>query len=186
MADVARASARPAMVAAVAVLLGSCVAPAPAPPPPGPPRAPPPAAALPAAPVGEDWRDVPLTPGSWAYRTEGAVSVAQFGPAGGAAAFALRCDHATRRITFSRAAPAAGVAAPAMLGFVTSFGNFAYPARAAAGQPPAMTAQVPAADPNLDKLAFSRGRFLVTLGGTARLVIPAWPEVGRVIEDCRG
>jgi hypothetical protein len=35
-------------------------------------------------------------------------------------------------------------------------------------------------------MAFSRGRFLVTVEGGASLVVPAWPELARVIEDCRG
>ncbi|MFW2831304.1 hypothetical protein [Sphingomonas sp. ID0503] len=42
-----------------------------------------------------------------------------------------------------------------------------------------------ASDPFLDKIAFSRGRFTVSLAGQPRLVIPAWAEPGRVIEDCR-
>jgi len=37
----------------------------------------------------------------------------------------------------------------------------------------------------LDAIAFSRGRFSVEAAGTARLVIPAWPEAARVVEACR-
>ena len=147
--------------------------------------APPPAAALPAGPVGEDWRDVPLTPGTWFYRADGAAgSVAQFGPPGGIALFAMRCDLAARRIVLSRGGGAPPTA-PQSIGFLTSFGSFVLPAAQGPGQPPAVTAAAPAADPNLDRLAFSRGRFVVTLAGAPRLVIPAWPEVSRVIEDCR-
>ena len=43
-----------------------------------------------------------------------------------------------------------------------------------------------ASDPQLDAIAFSRGRFFVSLNGTSDLVIPDWPEFARVIEDCRG
>ena len=43
-----------------------------------------------------------------------------------------------------------------------------------------------AGDPFLDKMAFSRGRFVVAVSGTPRLAIPAWPEFARVVEDCRG
>lgn len=46
--------------------------------------------------------------------------------------------------------------------------------------------QVPAADPVLDQMAFSRGRFLVTAEDGTSLVVPAWPEFARVVEDCRG
>jgi hypothetical protein len=40
-------------------------------------------------------------------------------------------------------------------------------------------------DPLLDAIATSRARIGVTIGSGPALVIPAWPEVARVIEDCR-
>ena len=40
-------------------------------------------------------------------------------------------------------------------------------------------------DPLLDAMAFSRGRFMLEMGGSQTLILPAWSEVGRVIEDCR-
>ena len=40
-------------------------------------------------------------------------------------------------------------------------------------------------EPQLDAIAFSRGTFLVSIKGAADLVLPAWPEVARVVEDCR-
>jgi hypothetical protein len=46
--------------------------------------------------------------------------------------------------------------------------------------------QLQARDPLLDQIAFSRGRFTIEAPGAAMLVIPAWPEAARVIEDCRG
>jgi hypothetical protein len=58
----------------------------------------------------------------------------------------------------------------------TTFGERTLPSGAA----------LPATDPLLDELAFSRGRFTVDAAGTATLVIPAWPEPARVIGDCRG
>jgi hypothetical protein len=162
--------------------LASCVAPprpAPAPPPP-----PPAAPALPAAPPQQDWRDVPLTPGTWTWRGgAGQGSIAQFGLAGQGAQFALRCDLATRAMIFSRGG---GVAAAASsMAFTTSFGLFSLPASYGGGQPPAIVATASARDPHLDQIAFSRGRFLVDVAGQPRLVLPAWPEVARVIEDCR-
>lgn len=45
---------------------------------------------------------------------------------------------------------------------------------------------LPAADPLFDQMAFSRGRFLVSVEGGGTLVVPAWPEFARVVEDCRG
>ena len=42
-----------------------------------------------------------------------------------------------------------------------------------------------ATDPLLDAMGFSRGRFVVEQRGGGTLVIPAWPEILRVAEDCR-
>jgi hypothetical protein len=167
--------------------LASCVsappppsAPAPAPAPP----APRPAPALPAAPPQQDWRDVPLTPGRWSWHGgAGRPSIAQYGLPGGAALFAARCDPASRNIVFSRAGSLAAPAATML--FTTSFGPFPLAAANGGGDPPAIVAQATARDPHIDQLAFSRGRFLVDLAGQERLVLPAWPEVARVIEDCR-
>lgn len=52
------------------------------------------------------------------------------------------------------------------------------------GQPQLVTA-LPARDALLDAMAFSRGRFSVEVNGLPTLYLPAWAEVGRVIEDCR-
>jgi hypothetical protein len=42
-----------------------------------------------------------------------------------------------------------------------------------------------ARDALVDAIGFSRGRFVVEGGGLAALVVPAWPEILRVAEDCR-
>jgi hypothetical protein len=47
------------------------------------------------------------------------------------------------------------------------------------------TIQVPAYDPLLDALVFSRGRVAVYIADKPALVVPAWPEIARVVEDCR-
>jgi hypothetical protein len=53
--------------------------------------------------------------------------------------------------------------------------------------PSGLTALLPASDPLLDAIVFSRGRFAVEAGMTMPpLVVPAWPEPARVLEDCRG
>ena len=41
-----------------------------------------------------------------------------------------------------------------------------------------------ARDSLLDALAFSRGRFGLIVDGV-ELTLPAWPEIARVLEDCR-
>jgi hypothetical protein len=42
-----------------------------------------------------------------------------------------------------------------------------------------------ASDPFLDAIAFSKGRFAVEVPGAPTLYIPSYPEITRVIEDCR-
>jgi hypothetical protein len=34
-------------------------------------------------------------------------------------------------------------------------------------------------------MAFSRGRFAIETAGLPTLYVPSWPEVSRVVEDCR-
>ncbi|WP_419825333.1 hypothetical protein [Sphingomonas sp.] len=164
---------------ALVLALADCAGPKPRPTPPPPPPA---AAALPAAPPQQDWRDVPLTPGAWSWRGGAGRSLAQFGLLGAPAIFALSCDASHRTINLSRAGSTGGAAT--ML-FTTSFGAFPLAASDGAGEPPAIVARAAASDPHLDQIAFSRGRFLVDVAGAERLVLPAWPEVARVIEDCR-
>lgn len=52
------------------------------------------------------------------------------------------------------------------------------------GQPQLVTT-LAARDALLDAMAFSRGRFSVEVNGLPTLYLPAWAEVGRVLEDCR-
>jgi hypothetical protein len=65
----------------------------------------------------------------------------------------------------------------------TSFGQRRLPALADRNQ---AAATLPASDSLLDQMAFSRGRFLVSIEGGLSLVVPAWPELARVVEECRG
>ncbi|MGH6659562.1 MAG: hypothetical protein ACREBM_07940, partial [Sphingomicrobium sp.] len=48
-----------------------------------------------------------------------------------------------------------------------------------------LTAELAAFDKLLDSLAFSRGRIAVGPSNAPALVAPAWPDIVRVIEDCR-
>jgi hypothetical protein len=170
---------------ATATALASCV-PAPREPAPAPPPRPaPPPAALPALPPRIDWRDVPLTPGRWSWRREAdGASLSQYGMPGETAMFAMRCYAGRRIVALSRAGSLSGGAGSMTV--TTSFGSFAIAARDGGGATSGIIAELPASDPRLDQMAFSRGRFLVEGAGQARLVVPSWPEAARVIEDCRG
>ena len=172
----------PLSVLALSFTLASCVAPPvqvprPAPPRPAPTSAPP----LPAPPPGasDDWTDWPVTPGDWRYAAEAGGSTARFGPAAAAPLLTIHCDSATRRILFVRGDGATGGA----LTIRTSFGAVQWPATASTT---GLVAARAAGDEALDQIAFSRGRFLVETAGAAPLVLPAWAEVTKVVEDCRG
>jgi hypothetical protein len=68
----------------------------------------------------------------------------------------------------------------------TTFGVVQWPATTDGRTLPHTVAIRAAGDGALDQIAFSRGRFAVEAPGLASLIVPAWPEVTRVIEDCRG
>ena len=163
--------------------LSACAAPRkpepaalPAPPPPRPV-----ATAMPAPPPA-DWRDAPLTSGTWNYEPGTAGSVARFGPESGAALASLRCDRAAGQIVLHRAGSAPG---PLPLTITTSTATRAFTATPDAGTTPQLMLAFAPRDPVLDGMAFSRGRFVIEVAGLPTLYLPAWPEIGRVIEDCR-
>jgi hypothetical protein len=148
------------------------------------PTAPPPAAPPPARPVAAappppapppprraDWRDWPLTPGDWRYaRAAQGASVASFG-GGGAPLLSLRCEGGG--VTFALEAPASSATVRSST-MARSLALTNGAARLAPG------------DALLDAIGFSRGRFVVETPGAPALVIPAYPEILRLIEDCRG
>ncbi len=165
------------------VLLAGCVPPAAGPPAtaPAPRPAPRPQPVLPAPPpASSDWRDWALTPGDWQYRGLSGGSAASFGVRGATPVATLTCDRAARQVTLSlaSAAPAAGTVA-----IRTSSTQRSLAVRPAPG---GVAAVLPAADRLLDAMGFSRGRFVVEGAGVGRLVLPAWAEILRVTEDCRG
>jgi hypothetical protein len=60
-----------------------------------------------------------------------------------------------------------------------------YPAQASMALPGYISAELAAKDPQLDAMAHSRGAFLISLAGTEDLIVPAWAEFARVVEECR-
>lgn len=163
--------------------LSACAAPRkpepvalPAPPPP---RAV--ATAVPATPPA-DWRDAALTPGSWSYAPGSSGSAALFGLDAAAPLAGLRCDRAAGRIALTRAGAAQG---PLPLTITTSSFTRSFSANPEAGPTPQIGLALTARDAVLEAMAFSRGRFVIEVAGLPTLYLPAWPEIGRVIEDCR-
>lgn len=164
------------------VLLVGCVAPS-SPPPqaqapvrPVPMR---PAPVMPPAPAG-DWRDLPLTPGTWQYRGTPGGSAASFGARDAAPVATLTCERAGGRVTLTMVSPRPQAGSVSVRTSST--------VRAVAVQPVAggVAMRLPANDRLLDAMGFSRGRFVVEGPAVGRLVLPAWAEILRVTEDCRG
>lgn len=172
---------RLSIIALLATVSG-CVSPS-APPPPPRSEPPPPLAPAPApvVPATSDWRDWPLTPGDWSYAQDARGSTARYGRAGAAAELTLRCDRATRQVTFARrqlpgAAPALTVRTSSTM-------------RALNVQPVGegeVATTLAGNDSLFDAMGFSRGRFVVQQQGGGTLVAPSWAEILRVAEDCRG
>ncbi|NIJ19956.1 hypothetical protein FHS95_001625 [Sphingomonas naasensis] len=166
-----------------ALPLAACVAPSAPPPRPAPPVAIPAPAPTPTPapppPASADWRDWPVTPGDWSGRPDGQGGVAAFGGVGRMPELSLRCDRTRGRILLSRAGQAAS---PSLTIRTTSLSRTLSTAPGTAGA----VAELGARDPLIDAMGYSRGRIVVEGGGLPTLVVPAWSEILRVAEDCRG
>ena len=162
-----------------------CTAPAPEPTPAPPQARPTPTPAPIAVPVPshDNWMDAPQTAGDWFYRRSSGTTVALFGTAGTDARFALTCRLADRTVTLARAGAASG---SVPMRIRTETADRALTAQPTGGEMPSLVATVSANDPILDAMAFSKGRFTVEAAGQSALYLPSWPEVTRVVEDCRG
>ncbi len=148
--------------------------------------APPPVAVTPPAPdLGTDWRDWPLTPGNWTYQQDDRGAVALYGAAGANALFAVRCDRSAGQVFLSHAG-AFPDGETGRMTVRTSSGPATFAVANAGSNPPTIAARTTPRDPQLDNIAYSRGRFVVSVKGSTDLVIPSWSEFSRVVEDCRG
>lgn len=164
------------LLAAAMTAVAACVPRAAPPPPPAEEPAPRPAPRPAPPPPPADWRDAPLTPGTWTYRREGGGSLAAYGR-DGRADFLITCAP-SRQISLTRT----GMAGGDSLTVRTTNGARAMPASVGEG---GLVATLPAADRFLDAMVFSRGRYTVEVRGAPMLILPTWPEAARVIEDCR-
>ena len=127
-----------------------------------------------------DFSYSPVSPGAWNYREIAGGSEADFVDGTGATRMVVSCGKVTRLVTLSRVstAPAAN------LSFWTSSASRSLGARF--DQPSGrVISQVGGADPLLDAIALSRGRFATMMPGSPALVLPAAPEIAHVVEDCR-
>ena len=178
-----------AAIMPVVLALAACVPPAPQPTPtpaPGPTSSPvvqevrpPVSVPQPAPPAPASWMDAPATPGDWHYRVAGAERVAEFLSLAGGQIFQMTCSQ-RRDISLTVVARAPNANA---LTIRTEHGDRAVAATSVGNS---VSAVLAASDSLLDWMAFSKGRFAVEVAGGTQLFLPAWPEVTRVIEDCRG
>ncbi|HSG34767.1 MAG TPA: hypothetical protein VLA37_09540 [Sphingomonadaceae bacterium] len=171
------------------ILVGSCIpAPEPlppAPPPPAPEPAPTPAPtpppALPEATSG--WMEQPQSPGDWFYVTRPPFTMAAFGASATDFGFVMRCDRASRTVSLGRVSDAQE---PRAMRVVTETSMRQFTGQPRQGAIETLVAvDLDANDRLLDAMAISKGRFAVEVAGEPSLYIPSWPEVTRVIEDCR-
>ncbi|MGB3740170.1 MAG: hypothetical protein WA948_12565 [Pontixanthobacter sp.] len=134
----------------------------------------------------DNWLDAPQTPGDWRYSNSGSLSYATFGLAGEGARFGIECRGDTNRIRLVRASSSdAGATMNAPLVIRTETATRAVPATSEQAATSQLAADMQPRDPLLDAMALSRGRFAIETAGMETLYLPAWPEVTRVIEDCR-
>ena len=118
--------------------------------------------------------------GRWSYATVPGGSEVTFVNAAARPQLTVRCARPTRQVTISK--PATG-AAPFLFvwtsGLTRNVPASFNPATAR------ISATLSAFDALLDAVAFSRGRIAVSVSGQPPLLLPAWSEAARVIEDCR-
>ena len=119
--------------------------------------------------------------GSWSYSTITNGSEAAFTDSSGTKRLVLRCDRSRRTVSLVRTRVAA--AAPALAVWTSSLSK-SLPARFLAGGE--LIADLAATDQLLDAMAFSHGRFATAASSAPLIAVPPWPDMARVIEDCRG
>ena len=127
-----------------------------------------------------DFSYAPVTPGAWTYRTVTGGSEAAFVDGAGATRMVIACGKVTRLVTLSRVSTAPA----STMSFWTSSASRDLLSRF--DQPSGrVIAQLGGMDSLLDAIAFSRGRFAISMPGYPALVLPAGTEIAHVVEDCR-
>lgn len=124
-----------------------------------------------------DWANAPLTPGGWVYHrsASNARSRATFGTRG-APLFEIACTNQGNIALFRHGAAAGTITVR------TSATLKQLPGSALAA---GLSVPVDENDAILDAMAFSRGRYAIEAPRVGTLIVPAWPELARVVEDCR-
>ena len=130
--------------------------------------------------IGADFSVATPLSGRWSFVPNAGGGDAVFTDTAGRPQLTLRCTRATRRVTLFKPATAAVAA-------ITVWTSSTRRNVAASFNPAtaSISADLAATDPLLDAMAFSRGRFALSVAGAPSLVVPSWPEVSRLVEECR-
>jgi hypothetical protein len=135
----------------------------------------------PAAPKPLDLTFTTPLEGTWSYAATPGGSEAVFRDTASRPQLTISCARALRQVTLSKPASAA---APFLFVWTSSLSK-SFPATFDAAQS-RLSVTLAAGDTVLDAVAYSRGRFGISVTGAPALVLPSWAEPARVIEDCRG
>ena len=125
--------------------------------------------------IPDNWLDIPVTPGDWAWSQDEGASVSRFGEG----LVAITCDASTSQVIVL-VDDAQGEGADVTI--VTETETRALRGERRDGS---LTVTLDAEDDLLDAMAFSRGRFGIFRVGREPIMLRSWPEISRVIEDCR-
>ena len=138
------------------------------------------AATSPAAQVLPDLSAATPIEGSWTYAATSEGSDASFANLSAIPQLSVHCTRATRRVSISKPATAAAPTITVWTSSLTrSIPSSFNPATSR------LTVDLTNYDPILDAIAASRGRIGFGVGSESPLILPAWAEAARVIEDCR-
>lgn len=126
--------------------------------------------------------DAPATPGDWTYRQTTGGSQALFGNGTSGTLLTLQCSRTAGQVLLVRPGDATG---PVPMRIMTESETRTVTGTPDRGSTPSLVVSLAARDRLLDAMAISKGRFAVETAGLPTLYPPSWPEVTRVIEDCR-
>lgn len=128
-----------------------------------------------------NYLDAPQTPGDWRYARSGNSTQASFA-FGSTSHFSFACIPSSRQISLMRQYNGTG---DRVIRIKTETAERTLTATPMSAQPNIIAANLSASDPFLDAMAITKGRIAVETNGMNTLYLPAWPELSRVIEDCR-
>lgn len=126
--------------------------------------------------------DAPATPGDWSYRQTAGGSQALFGNRASGTVLTLQCSRDAGQVLLVRPGNATG---PVPMRILTETESRTVTGTPERGSAASLVVSIPARDGLLDAMAISKGRFAVETAGLPTLYAPSWPEITRVVEDCR-